>query len=118
MDINGKIVTIDGQNFKVVDGRLVPVLDSQKSIDLDMDLVVDKDENIVGRLTTLSEKQADDTGLPKDTTTIVLSDRFTEGYTLQLVQVVNNNKKEFPQWSEGDYIGTRKEWALVLKKVD
>ena len=120
-NLNGKIVNIEGKEYAVIDGMLKPI--TQVDLGADRGLFVNggkfyHNDAVVGRLTTISDKQAEDENLPKGTATIVLSEEFLGDYDLELVQITNNNSKDYPDWANGDYIGTRKEWALVLKKVD
>lgn len=103
-------VIYKGVEYKVTeDLRLVPV---QKTFTIEDDLIL-RGDDVVGRFTTLSQKQADATGLPKDTVTIVLSDKFAT--SVELVKVENNNSKSHPDWAEGSEIGTRIEYAIVVK---
>lgn len=80
-------------------------------------LIENRSGEVVGRFTYLSKKQSEREGIPYGTPTIVLASHFVEGYRPVLKEVQNFNKMEYPDWSDGDMIGTRKEYAVVFEKV-
>lgn len=87
--------------------------------DVETGVLTDDNDVIVGRMNFRSKMTSD--AIPElgtNNVTVVVSDAYAEGYDLTVARVSNTNKKANPDWAEGDFIGTRQEWALFLTKKE